>query len=36
MQLVKSQFSHEIDWHSLLNSGDRVFIGSNAAVPNGR
>jgi acyl-CoA hydrolase/N-acetylglutamate synthase-like GNAT family acetyltransferase len=34
MQLSKSQFSNKIDWHSLLNSGNRIFIGSNAAVPN--
>ena len=24
----------EIDWQKYLNSGDRIFIGSNAAVPN--
>jgi acyl-CoA hydrolase/RimJ/RimL family protein N-acetyltransferase len=34
MQLVKSQFNNKIEWHTLLASGNRVFIGSNAAVPN--
>lgn len=34
MQSVKSQFNNAVDWHSLLKSGNRVFIGSNAAVPN--
>ena len=34
MQIVKSQFNNEIEWHTLLKSGDRVFIGSHAAVPN--
>ena len=34
MQIVKSQFNNEIEWHTLLNSGNRVFIGSHAAVPN--
>ncbi|MGB0664526.1 MAG: GNAT family N-acetyltransferase [Pontibacterium sp.] len=24
----------KIDWHKFLKSGDRIFIGSNAAVPN--
>ena len=24
-----------LDWNSLLHSGNRIFIGSNAAVPNG-
>ncbi len=34
MQLVKSQFNNKIDWHQFLKSGNRIFIGSNAAVPN--
>lgn len=34
MQLIKSQFTNKVDWNSLLNSGNRIFIGSNAAVPN--
>lgn len=34
MQLVKSQFNNKIDWHHFLKSGNRIFIGSNAAVPN--
>lgn len=34
MQLIKSQFNNKIDWHSLLDSGNRIFIGSNAGVPN--
>jgi acyl-CoA hydrolase len=34
MQSVKSQFTNAVDWHSLIKSGDRLFIGSNAAVPN--
>lgn len=34
MQSIKSQFTNSIDWHSLLSSGNRVFIGSNVAVPN--
>lgn len=34
MQSVKSQFTNAVDWHSMIKSGDRVFIGSNAAVPN--
>lgn len=34
MQIVKSQFKNKIEWHTLLKSGDRVFIGSHAAVPN--
>ncbi|MFT6268270.1 MAG: acyl-CoA hydrolase [Alphaproteobacteria bacterium] len=34
MQIVKSQFNNKIEWHTLLTSGNRVFIGSNAAVPN--
>ena len=34
MQSVKSQFYNEVDWASLLKSGDRIFLGSNAAVPN--
>lgn len=34
MQLLKSQFTNKIEWHELLKSGNRVFIGSNAAVPN--
>jgi acyl-CoA hydrolase/RimJ/RimL family protein N-acetyltransferase len=34
MQIVKSQFTNKIEWHTLLTSGNRVFIGSNAAVPN--
>jgi acyl-CoA hydrolase/GNAT superfamily N-acetyltransferase len=34
MQMVKSQFNNAIEWHTVLKSGNRVFIGSNAAVPN--
>ncbi|MFW8590576.1 GNAT family N-acetyltransferase [Glaciecola sp. 2405UD65-10] len=34
MQSIKSQFTNKVDWHNLLASGNRVFIGSNAAVPN--
>jgi len=34
MQSVKSQFTNAVDWHSLVKSGARLFIGSNAAVPN--
>ncbi|WP_289027784.1 bifunctional acetyl-CoA hydrolase/transferase family protein/GNAT family N-acetyltransferase [uncultured Paraglaciecola sp.] len=34
MSLVKHQFDRKVDWHSLLDSGNRVFIGSYAAVPN--
>jgi acyl-CoA hydrolase len=34
MQLVKSQFTNKVEWHSLLASGNRIFIGSNAGVPN--
>lgn len=34
MQSIKSQFTNKVDWHKLLASGNRVFIGSNAAVPN--
>ncbi len=34
MQLVKSLIKNEIDWPQFLKSGDRIFIGSNAAVPN--
>ncbi|MFT4652593.1 MAG: acyl-CoA hydrolase/GNAT superfamily N-acetyltransferase [Kangiellaceae bacterium] len=34
MQMVKSQFNNKIEWHNLLTSGNRVFIGSNAGVPN--
>ena len=26
---------NQIDWKHFLKSGDRIFIGSNAAVPNG-
>ena len=25
---------NQIDWKHFLKSGDRIFIGSNAAVPN--
>lgn len=34
MQIIKSQFNNKIEWHTMLASGNRVFIGSNAAVPN--
>jgi acyl-CoA hydrolase/GNAT superfamily N-acetyltransferase len=34
MQSVKSQFTNAVDWQSLIKSGSRLFIGSNAAVPN--
>jgi acyl-CoA hydrolase/N-acetylglutamate synthase-like GNAT family acetyltransferase len=34
MQLIKSQFTNKVDWETLLQSGNRVFIGSNAGVPN--
>lgn len=34
MQLVKSQFHNKVEWQALLKSGDRLFIGSNTAVPN--
>ena len=34
MQPLKFHFSNKIDWHSLINSGYRIFIGTNAAVPN--
>ncbi|MFC4700388.1 GNAT family N-acetyltransferase [Glaciecola siphonariae] len=34
MQSVKSQFTNAVDWPSLIKSGSRLFIGSNAAVPN--
>lgn len=31
---IKSQFSNKVDWHNLISSGSRLFIGSNIAVPN--
>jgi acyl-CoA hydrolase len=34
MQSVKSQFTNTVDWDALIKSGNRLFIGSNAAVPN--
>lgn len=34
MHLIKSLVKNKIDWQHFLKSGDRVFIGSNAAVPN--
>ncbi len=34
LQSLKSQFTNKVDWHALLKSGDRIFVGSNAAVPN--
>ncbi len=34
MRSIKSQFSNQVDWHNLLSSGNRLFIGSNVAVPN--
>ena len=32
--LSKPGDDSQIDWQSLLKSGNRIFIGSNAAVPN--
>lgn len=34
MQSVLSQYTNKVEWSELIKSGDRVFIGSNAAVPN--
>ncbi|MGQ8364888.1 GNAT family N-acetyltransferase [Glaciecola sp. 1036] len=34
MQSIKSQFSNKVEWSELIKSGDRIFIGSNIAVPN--
>jgi acyl-CoA hydrolase/GNAT superfamily N-acetyltransferase len=34
MLSIKSQFSNKVDWHNLISSGSRLFIGSNIAVPN--
>ena len=34
MQLIKSQFTNQVEWSQILSSGNRIFIGSNAAVPN--
>lgn len=34
MHGVESKLFKKIDWHQYIKSGDRVFIGSNAAVPN--
>jgi len=34
MQSLKSQFYNEVEWGKLLKSGDRIFLGSNAATPN--
>ncbi|WP_395344831.1 GNAT family N-acetyltransferase [Ningiella sp. W23] len=34
MQSLKSQFNNAVDWEGLIQSGNRLFIGSNAAVPN--
>jgi len=33
MQSVVSQFSNQVIWSDYLKSGARIFIGSNAAVP---
>ena len=33
MQSVLSQFTNKVDWSSYIHSGARLFIGSNAAVP---
>ncbi len=34
MQAPTSQFSNKVEWAEFIKSGDRIFIGSNAAVPN--
>ena len=34
MQSVVSQFNNKINWADILKSGDRIFLGSNAAIPN--
>ncbi|MDT0583169.1 GNAT family N-acetyltransferase [Brumicola blandensis] len=34
MQSVVSQFNNKITWHDLLQSGNRIFLGSNAGIPN--
>ncbi|WP_371194170.1 GNAT family N-acetyltransferase [Glaciecola sp. SC05] len=34
MQSGKSQLTQHADWPTLVESGNRIFIGSNAAVPN--
>ena len=34
MQSVVSQFNNKIAWHDLLQSGNRIFLGSNAGIPN--
>jgi acyl-CoA hydrolase len=31
---MKKKDKNSIDWSQYLKSGDRIFIGSNAAVPN--
>jgi acyl-CoA hydrolase/RimJ/RimL family protein N-acetyltransferase len=34
LMLIKPTDQSEIEWQQLLKSGNRIFIGSNAAVPN--
>ncbi|MET1256186.1 GNAT family N-acetyltransferase [Aliikangiella maris] len=34
MTLIQRENNHPIQWQDFLKSGDRIFIGSNAAVPN--
>ena len=34
MQSVKSQFQNKINWSEIIKSGDRIFLGSNAGIPN--
>jgi acyl-CoA hydrolase/RimJ/RimL family protein N-acetyltransferase len=34
MQSVVSQFQNQIDWSEIIKSGDRIFLGSNAGIPN--
>ncbi len=34
MQSVVSQPHNYIDWSAIIKSGDRIFLGSNAGIPN--
>lgn len=34
MQTVVPQYTSQISWSDYLKSGDRIFLGSNAAIPN--
>jgi acyl-CoA hydrolase len=34
MQSVVSQSHNYIDWSAIIKSGDRIFLGSNAGIPN--